>query len=84
MPASLTLTPRKIFLEDLNVTTSQAPTPSNQYVAGVGTVPLTPIAAVLYSAFGAYTNDSTASSGGIALGQVYYNTTISALKARLT
>ena len=82
MPASVTITPRKIFLEDLQLTTSQAPATSNQTVGGVGTVPLTPISAVLYSSFGAYSNDTTAAAGGIQLGQIYYNTTYSALFAR--
>jgi hypothetical protein len=82
MPSSVTITPRKIFLEDLELSTSTAPSTSNQYVGGLGTVPLTPISAVLYSAFGAYSNDTTAAAGGIALGQIYYNTTSNALFAR--
>jgi hypothetical protein len=84
MPSSVTITPRKLFQEDLNLTTDYTPTPSSQYVGGIGTLPLTPINAVLYSSFGAYTNDTTAAAGGIALGQIYYNTTSHALFARRT
>ena len=82
MPSSVTITPRKVFLEDLELSTSHAPATSDQEVGGVGTVPLTPISAVLYSAFGAYSNDTTAAAGGVILGQIYYNTTYGALFAR--
>lgn len=78
----LTVTPRKIFLQDLEVTTDPNAEPIEVYVGGVGDTPLDPIAMVLYSAFGQYADDATATSHGIVLGQIYYNTTISALKAR--
>ena len=76
--------PRKIFLEDLEVSTHQNPGTSNQYVKGVGTVPLTPISVVLYSAFSPYANDAAAAADGIGLGALYYNTTDSQLHARLS
>ena len=84
MPSIVTVTPRRTFLEDLNVTTSPNPTPTATTVMGVGAVSLTPISAVLYSAFGQYANDSAAALGSIAVGQIYYNTSISALKARMS
>ena len=84
MPSSVTLTPRKIFKEDLNLSTDHSPATVDQTVGGVGVVPLTPINAAMYSDFGAYANDALAAAGGIALGQIYYNTTSSALFARRT
>lgn len=80
----VTVTPRQIHLEDLSVTTSPTPTPSSQYVGGVGTTNLTPISVVLYSAFIQASDDTAAAAAGVNLGFIYYNTTSSALKARLT
>ena len=78
MPSSVTITPRKIFLEDLQVVTDHAPTPSAQVVAGVGTVSLTPISAVLYSAFPAYAN-LAAANGALPAGRIYYDTSLGTL-----
>lgn len=78
MPASVTITPRKIFLEDLEVTTDYAPTPSDQTVGGIGTVPLTPISAVLYSAFPSYADQATANAA-LAAGRIYYDESLGTL-----
>jgi hypothetical protein len=78
MPASLTITPRKIFLEDLEVSTSPSPSTSDQEVGGVGTVPLTPISAVLYSAFPSYSNQ-TAANAALAAGRIYYDESLGTL-----
>ena len=84
MPSIVTISPRKIFLEDLNVTTSNSPTPSSQTVMGVGTVSLTPISAVLYSAFGSYANDAAAGAGGVNVGFLYYHSGSNQLKTRMS
>lgn len=78
------ITPRKLFLEDLQVTTDHTPTTSTQYVLGAGNVPLTPIAAVLYSAFGSYANDSVAAAGGVPIGGIYFSTTYNTLHTRMS
>lgn len=81
--AFVTVTPRKIFLEDLEVTTAQAPTPSTQYVGGVGNTNLTPIAVVLYSAFSSYANDAAAAAGGVPVGGLYFSSTYTTLHTRM-
>lgn len=78
------ITPRKLFLEDIQVTTDHTPTPSTQYVLGAGNVPLTPVALVLYSAFGSYANDAAAAAGGVAIGSIYYSTTYNSLHTRMS
>lgn len=80
----VTVTPRPIYLEDLAVSTSPSPTPVSEYVGGVGTTPLTPISMVLYSAFTQAANDSAAATAGVSVGYIYYNTTTSALKTRMS
>jgi hypothetical protein len=84
MPSILTITPRKTYLEDLALSTSNAPATVNEEVMGVGTVPLTPISAVLYSAFGSYANDAAAAAGGVHVGGLYYSSTYSALHVRMS
>jgi hypothetical protein len=84
MPSSVTITPRKLFKEDLQLTTSpNAPTLS-QTVLGLGTVPLTQIDAVFYSAFTQASNDSSAGTLGVNIGDIYYNTTTNTLRARMS
>jgi len=78
MPSSVTITPRKIFLEDLQVSTAYSPTLSAQTVGGVGTVSLTPINAVLFSSFPSYASRAaaTAALGG---GRIYFDSTLGTL-----
>lgn len=78
MPASVTITPRKTFLEDLNLTTDYAPTQSDQFVGGLGVVPLTPISLVLYSAFPSYADLSTANAALVA-GRIYFDVSLGTL-----
>lgn len=75
MPSSVTIKPRPIYIEDLSLTTSNAPTLQSQTVGGLGITSLTPISAVLYSAFPAYANRAAATSG-IGAGRIYYDTTL--------
>ena len=78
MPASVTITPRKIFQEDLELSTDYTPTPSNETVGGVGVVPLTPINAVLFSAFPSYA-DQTAANAALPAGRIYFDESLSTL-----
>lgn len=84
MPSAVTITPRKLFKEDLQLTTLPNPVTSSQTVLGLGTVSLNAIDAVLYSAFTQADNDSSAGTAGVAVGQIYYNTTLGKLKAKMT
>lgn len=84
MPSIVTIIPRKIFLEDLHISTSNAPATVDQEVAGVGTVPLTPISVMLYSDLHPYADDSAAAAGGIGVGYMYWNSTTSLPKTRMS
>lgn len=84
MPASVTITPRKLFKEDLHLTTSPSAATSNQVVLGLGTVALNPIDAVLYSAFTQAASDAAAGIAGVGIGEIYYSTATNKLKARMT
>lgn len=87
-PIVITVTPRKLYLEDLAVTTNPAGETASVGVLqtdGTSTAEtLNKIAAVLYTAFGRYANDGAAATGGVAVGQIYYSSTLAALKARMT
>lgn len=74
MPASVTITPRKIFLEDVQTTTAYTPTGSAQTVGGVGTVTLTPINMVQFSTFPSYASRAAATTA-LGAGALYYDTT---------
>lgn len=85
MPSSVTITPRKLFKEDLQLTTNPSAPTSNQTVLGLGTVALNSIDAVLYSAFPQAANDKIAhDTYGVDKGYIYYNTTTSKLKVQMT
>lgn len=84
MPSIVTLTPRLLYAEDLALSTSNAPATVDKEVMGVGTVPLTPISAVLYSTFHSYANDAAAAAGGVPVGGLYYSSTYSTLHVRMT
>lgn len=84
MPSSVTITPRKLFKEDLQLTTNPSAATSNQTVLGLGTVALNPIDAVLYSAFVQAVDDQAAHNAGVDKGYLYYNTTTSKLKTQMT
>lgn len=85
MPSAVTVTPRKLFKEDLQLTTSPSAPTSNQTVLGLGTVALNPIDAVLYSAFPSAASDQIAhDTYGVGKGYLYYNTTTGKLKTQMT
>ena len=86
MPSDVTITARKIHLEDLEVTTNPAGATSSVNVLGAATNPvtLTQLALVLLTQFEQAANDVGAAAAGVALGDVYYCTANSKLKARLT
>jgi hypothetical protein len=79
----MVISPRKLFVEDCQLTIDpNAPQVASE-VLGVGIVNLTQIDAVRYSAFTQAANDAAAATAGVGLGFIYYNTTSSALKARM-
>ena len=84
MSSIVTISARPIYLEDLAVSTDNSPTPVNEEVMGVGTVPLTPISVILYSDLHSYANDAAAAAGGIGVGYWYFNSTTSLPKTRMT
>ena len=78
MPASLTITPRLAFKEDLSLTTDYTPTAEEVEVGGLGLIELTPINAVLYSAFPSYAN-VTAANTALAAGRIYFDVSLGTL-----
>jgi len=86
MATDITLTPRKIYLEDLSTTTSQAGETEavNVLGAAVNPVTLNKLALVLLTQFSSYANDAAAAAGGIPVGGLYYSSTYSKLHTRMT
>ncbi len=86
MPSDVTITARKIHLEDLEVTTNAAGATSSVNVLGAASNPvtLTKIALVQLTDFESAANDVGAAAAGVAVGEVYYNSTTAKLKARMT
>jgi len=82
----ITLTPRAIYLEDLAVTTNASGETASVTVLGEATNPqtLNKIALIQLTDFGQYVNDAAAAAGGVAVGEIYYSTTLSNLKTRMT
>ena len=78
MPASVTITPRPVYQEDVSLTTDYTPTPVEVEVGGLGLVDLTPINAVLYSAFPSYAN-VTAANAALAAGRIYFDVSLGTL-----
>ena len=78
MPASVTITPRPVYQEDVSLTTDYTPTPVEVEVGGLGPVDLTPINAVLYSAFPSYAN-VTAANTALAAGRIYFDVSLGTL-----
>jgi hypothetical protein len=81
----ITVTPRKLYLEDLAVTALQAGETASVNVAGAVGNPqtLNKIAVVLYTAYSPYANDAAAAAGGVPVGGHYYNTTTSFMHTRM-
>lgn len=84
MAATATVKSRKIYKEDVAFTATPTPATENAHVLGAGTVALTKLDAVLYSAFGQYANDGAAAAGGVLVGQIYFNTTNNKLHVRMS
>lgn len=84
MPAIDILTPRLLAKEDLMLTTTPNPATVNVIVLGAGSVPVTPIDAVLLGQFVQAVNDAAAATAGVAVGMVYYNLTYNGLATRMT
>jgi len=86
MAADVTLTPRLICLEDLSTTTNPSGATVSMTVLGapINPVTLNKLALVLLTQFTQAANDGAAATAGVGLGFVYYSTTSSALKARMT
>ncbi len=78
------LKPRTIVKEDLHLATVPNPTQVTKTIMGAGDLLVTPIDAVLYSAFGSYANDGAAAAGGVLVGQLYWNTTNNKLHTRMS
>jgi hypothetical protein len=86
MPSSNTITPRKLYVEDLDLTTNASGATASTNVLGAPSNPVTvnKIDMVRLTQFTQAANDAAAAAAGVNLGEVYYNTTNSKLHARLT
>lgn len=84
MAASAEVTFRKLGIEDLEVTANPAAATVDMEVFGVGTAPITPIPITLLTQLVSAVNDAAAATAGVALGTVYYSTTVGGLVARRT
>ncbi len=86
MPTSVTLTPRKIFLEDFDLATTPAGGTASVNVLGAPANPvtLTKLSPFLLTSLGQYANDAAAAAGGVGLGALYWNTADGKVHARLT
>lgn len=86
MPSSITLTPRKIYVEDLELTTNAAGATAAVNVLGAAGNPqtLNKVDMVRLTQFTSAANDVAAAAAGVNVGQVYYNSTESALHTRMT
>jgi hypothetical protein len=86
MASDITITPRKLYLEDVATTTNPSGETASVNVLGEATNPVTlnKLALVLLTQFTQAANDAAAATAGVSLGEVYYSTALSALKARMT
>lgn len=86
MPVSVSVTPRKIYIEDLDLSTAATAQTTTVNVLGAGTNPqtVTKVDMVRLTQFISAANDTAAAAAGVSVGAIYYNTTISNLAARLT
>lgn len=86
MPSDATLGPRKIYIEDLELTTVAAGETGQEDVLGASGNPqtLNKVDMVRLTQFTVAANDAAAASGGVNVGEIYYNSTNSKLHARMT
>lgn len=81
--ANESITFRKLGIEDIEVTD----TPGDTFQAtvwGAGTQTLTKVPLTLLTQLTAAADDSAAATAGVSVGQIYFNTTHSALWARMS
>lgn len=74
MPGSVTINPRKIYVEDIDFTTTRGETTSAT-ILGAGSQTVTKVDVYRLSDLTAAANDAAAASAGVIIGQHYYNTT---------
>lgn len=73
MPASVTVTPRKIAMEDLATTAVPAGDTFTDTVLGAGSTTLTKVPITLLSQLVSAANDAAAAAGGVLVGECYYH-----------
>jgi hypothetical protein len=83
MPGSVTITPRLIYKEDMDKSTSPNET-ATATVAGLGSVTLHKVDAIFLSDLTPAANDSAAATAGIPVGAIYYNVTDGRVHARIS
>lgn len=84
MPASVTVTPRLIALEDLATTVVPSGDTFTDTVLGSGTQTLRKIPITLLSQLVGAANDAAAAGLGVGIGDCYYSTTRLRLVTRMT
>lgn len=83
MPQAVTITPRKIFLEDIDLTTTKSAT-TTAYILGLGTTTVHPCDFISLSNLTSAASDGAAAGLGVAVGYQYYNTGTGLPKTRMT
>lgn len=78
------ITPRKIYIQDLALTTDPDGETETVPVMGLGNTEVNKIDMLRFSQFGQYADDGAAAGGGVEVGQLYYNTTNSKLHVRMS
>ena len=86
MPSNVTLGPRKIHIEDLELTTTAAGETNSVDVLGASGNPqtLNKVDMVRLTQFTVAANDVAAGVAGVAVGTIYYSSTISGLVTRMS
>lgn len=79
-----TITPRKIYIEDLNLSTSPTAATTTETIMGSGTQTVTKVDMVRFTQFVQAANDTAAAAASVPVGGIYYNTSTSALHTRMT
>jgi hypothetical protein len=86
MPSNVTLGPRKIYIEDLELTTTAAGETDSVNVLGASGNPqtLNKVDMVRLTQFTVAANDVAAASAGVAVGTIYYSSTVGGLVTRMS
>lgn len=80
---AVTITPRLLYLEDMDHTTVKGAT-TTAYIEGLGDTPVTKVDYISLASLVSAANDAAAASGGVGVGYFYYNTSTNAPKTRMT